>query len=143
MEIPLKMRPRTRAHLTEQAILDLRGHFGAQFTQAEAYLEQHSKDESFHSPSEPDAVIFVESTQDVSDCLRICSLHDVPVIPFGAGTSLEGHVTPIYGGISIDMTRMNKVLRVSTDDLDCTVQAGVFRKQLSKHLEPIGIILSG
>ena len=133
------MSPRTRSQLTEQTILDLRSRFGTQFSQAEAYLEQHSKDESFHSPSEPDAVIFAESTQDVSDCLRICSLHDVPVIPFGAGTSLEGHVTPIYGGISIDLTRMNKVLRVSTDDLDCTVQAGDFRKQLSKQLEPMGL----
>lgn len=102
-------------------------------------LAQHSHDESFHLPSQPDIVVFAESTDDVSECLAICTRHQLPVIPFGVGTSLEGHVNALHGGVSLDMSRMNRLLRISADDLDCTVQAGILRKQLAKELVSHGL----
>lgn len=123
----------------EAGLLRLEERFGKQATRGRDVLAQHSHDESFHLPGEPDLVIFAESTEDVADCLAICSSHLIPVIPFGVGTSLEGHVNAIHGGVSLDLSRMNKVLRVSSDDLDCTVQAGVLRKQLAKELVPYGL----
>ncbi len=99
----------------------------------------HSSDESFHLPVIPDAVVFAESTADVVSTLRICSDHRVPVVPWGVGTSLEGNSTPIHGGVSLDLSRMDKVLRVSAEDLDCTIQPGVRRKQLNEELALYGL----
>lgn len=99
----------------------------------------HSSDESFHLPVKPDAVVFAESTADVVSTLRICSDHRVPVVPWGVGTSLEGNSTPIHGGVSLDLSRMDKVLRVSAEDLDCTIQPGVRRKQLNEVLASYGL----
>ncbi|MFZ9532536.1 MAG: FAD-binding oxidoreductase, partial [Ilumatobacteraceae bacterium] len=112
----------------EAGLIRLEERFGKQATRGHDVLTQHSHDESFHLPGQPDLVIFAESTKDVADCLAICSKFLIPVIPFGVGTSLEGHVNAIHGGVSLDLSRMNKVVRVSSDDLDCTVQAGVLRK---------------
>lgn len=123
----------------ESAIADLSENLGARLSRVAAVREQHGRDEGWHEPSPPDAVVFAESTEDVVAVVRTCALHAVPVIPFGAGTSLEGHVAALSGGISLDLTRMNRVLRVSGDDLDCTVEAGVTRKQLNDYVNDQGL----
>ena len=86
----------------------------------------------------PDAVVMAETTQEVSDLLRHCTAHGIPVIPFGAGSSLEGQVLAPQGGISLDLSAMNKVLSVHADDMDCTVQCGVTRQQLNADLRATG-----
>ncbi len=101
--------------------------------------EQHGRDESHHPTVPPDAVFFAESTQDVSVAVRLCGEHGVPVVAFGTGTSLEGHVAALQGGLCIDVSRMAGLLRLSVDDLDCTVQAGITRKQLNEQLKREGV----
>ena len=128
--------------LTRRAALleELRAIEGSGFTTADAVRDHHSRGESHHAAHLPDAVVFPEHNDAVQAIVRACARHACPIVPFGAGSSLEGHVNPIYGGVSLDMTRMNKVLRVSADDLDATVQAGVTRKQLEKHLRSTGLV---
>lgn len=122
-------------HLIE-TLTDL---LGDRFTTAEYERTQHGKDESSLTPLPPDAVCFPLSTEEVSAVVRLCGQYHTPIIPFGAGSSLEGHVLAPHGGVSVDLSRMDKILRVSADDLDCTVQAGVTRQQLDKHLRPLGM----
>jgi D-lactate dehydrogenase (cytochrome) len=117
----------------------LRQRFGERFSTAASVCEQHGKDESFHAPAPPDGVVFVQSTEEVTDVVKLCAQHKVPMIAFGTGTSLEGHVAALHGGICIDVSQMNKVLRVSVDDLDVTVQPGVTRKQLNEYLRDTGL----
>jgi len=112
---------------------------GARFTLNAGICEQHGRDESHHAPSAPDGVAFVESTEEVVSVVQACARHGVPVVPFGAGTSLEGHVAALHGGISVDCSRMNRVLRVSAADMDATVQAGVTRKALNAELRDTGL----
>ncbi len=104
-----------------------------------AVREQHGKDQTWSEAAPPDAVAFVKNTSEVSDILRICAAHKVPVIPYGAGTSLEGHFTAPHGGICIDFNQMNEVLEVNAEDMDCRVQAGVTRKQLNTYLRDKGL----
>ena len=101
--------------------------------------EHHSKDESFHLATLPDAVVYATCTEDVATTLKICNKNRTPVVAFGAGTSLEGNSTPIYGGVSLDVSQMDKVLRISQEDLDCTLQPGVRRKQLNEILSTHGL----
>jgi len=123
-----------------QALLDaLKARFGAQYSAALVVREQHGRDESSFAAPPPAAVIFAESTQDVADALRLASRHDVPVIPFAVGSSLEGHLLAVQGGISIDVNRMNKVLAVNAEDLTVTVQPGVTRKQLNEEVKSTGL----
>ncbi|HUC63899.1 MAG TPA: FAD-linked oxidase C-terminal domain-containing protein [Stellaceae bacterium] len=117
----------------------LKQRFGERLSTAAAVREQHGKDESYHTPAPPDAVVFARSTEEVAEVVRLCAVHKVPVIPFGTGTSLEGHVAALQGGICIDVSQMNRVLRVSPEDLDCTVEAGVTRKQLNEYLRDTGL----
>jgi D-lactate dehydrogenase (cytochrome) len=117
----------------------LKQRFGERLSTAAAVREQHGKDESYHTPAPPDAVVFARSTEEVAEVVRLCAAHKVPVIPFGTGTSLEGHVAALQGGICIDVSQMNRVLRVSPEDLDCTVEAGVTRKQLNEYLRDTGL----
>ena len=128
--------------MTDRSALleELRAIDGAGFTTADAVRDHHSRGESHHVAHMPDAVVFPDSNEAAQAIVRACARHQCPLVPFGAGSSLEGHVNPIHGGVSIDMTRMNRVLRVSADDLDATVQAGVTRKQLDKHLRSTGLI---
>jgi D-lactate dehydrogenase (cytochrome) len=117
----------------------LRARFGERLATSAAALEHHGKDESAHPVAPPDAVVFSETTEEVAEIVKLCGPHSVPVIPFGAGTSIEGHVLAIHGGLSVDLTRMNRVLEVNADDLDATVEAGVTRKQLNQHLSGTGL----
>ncbi|WP_408887465.1 FAD-binding oxidoreductase [Teichococcus rhizosphaerae] len=101
--------------------------------------EQHARGEDANPPVLPDAVAFVESTEEVSRLLALCNAHGVAVTPFGAGTSLEGHVVPVRRGISLDLSRMNAVLEVNAEDMDCLVEPGVTRHQLNDHLRDQGL----
>ena len=134
------MMPATHRTAPESLLEELRSISGANLSVAAAVREHHSRGESHHPSVLPDAVAFPATSEDVQAIVKACASHKVPIVAFGAGSSLEGHVNPIFGGISIDMSRMNQVLRVSADDLDATVQAGVTRKQFEKHLRSTGLV---
>ncbi|MCA1974197.1 MAG: FAD-binding protein [Caenispirillum sp.] len=123
----------------QSVIADLKARFGERCSTAMALRERHGKDESYHPVMPPDAVVFCETTQEVAEVVRRCAADRVPIIPFGTGTSLEGGIGALHGGISVDLSAMNRVLRVSPEDLDCTVEAGVTRKQLNRHLHDTGL----
>jgi D-lactate dehydrogenase (cytochrome) len=120
-------------------IAALQARFGEQLSTSMAIRQQHGKDESYHAPYPPDGVVFARSTEDVVDAVKICAAHKTPIIAYGIGTSLEGQVSALHGGISIDVAQMNKVLRVSVEDLDVTVEPGVRRKQLNEYLRDTGL----
>jgi len=119
----------------------LSGTFAERLSVAAAVREQHGRDESWHAVCAPDAVVFAQSTDEVAAVVRACAEHQVPVVPFGAGTSLEGHVAAVSGGIAIDMSGMNRVKRVSAEDMDCTVEAGLTRKTLNENLRDTGLFM--
>jgi D-lactate dehydrogenase (cytochrome) len=123
----------------ERLAAELRELLGDRCSLNPTLLEHHSHGESWHAPGEPDLVVFPTSTEEVSAILKAAARVGAPVVPFGAGSSLEGHVNALRGGVSIDMTRMNRVLRVSVEDLDATVEAGVTHRQLNKHLNNTGL----
>ena len=125
-----------------QALEELNQRFGEQLSQNPALLEQHGKDEGGYEAHQPDAVLFAKSTEDVSDALKICHLHRLPVIAFGAGTSIEGQVQALHGGLSLDLSAMNRVLEVNQQDMDCRVQAGVTRHQLAHEIRETGLFFS-
>ena len=126
--------------LPPDALAALQARFGARCSTALAVREQHGRDESAytHIPP-PAAVVFAESTQDVADAVRIAAQWRVPVIPFGVGSSLEGHLLAVQGGISLDVSRMNQVLAIQPEDLTATVQPGVTRKQLNDAVKHLGL----
>ena len=101
--------------------------------------EQHGKDQTHNAGAAPDAVVFPESTEEVQAIVRLCAEEGVPIIPYGTGTSLEGHITALKGGVTLDLSGMNQVLDVNPEDLDCRVQAGVTRKQINSHLRDTGL----
>jgi D-lactate dehydrogenase (cytochrome) len=113
--------------------------FGTQFSTAQVVREQHGRDESAFSLPPPDAVVFAQSTQDVADTVKLAARHKVPVIAFGVGSSLEGHLLAVQGGISIDVSRMNQVLAIHAEDLTAKVQPGVTRKQLNEAIKSTGL----
>ena len=121
-------------------VADLRGLLGDRVSTAAAVRGHHSHGESWHAPAEPDAVAFPETTGEVSALVRLCAAHGAPVIAFGIGSSLEGHVNATHGGVSVDLTRMTKVLRLSADDMDVTVEAGLTHKKLNAHLKNSGLM---
>ena len=123
----------------EAAIRALAQRFGNRLVTSQAVRAQHANTTTWIANQPPDAVVFPQSTEEVQDIVRICAAHRVPVIPFGTGTSLEGHVNAPYGGISIDVRDMNRVLAVHAEDLDCVVEPGVTRKQLNEYLRDQGL----
>ena len=124
---------------TDELVTELRGMLGDRLSTALAVREQHGRDESYHKPMPPDAVAFAHSTEEVVKIVKACARHGRPIIPYGTGTSLEGHVAALEGGVCVDLSQMNRVLRVSAEDLDCTVEPGVTRKQLNEHLRDMGL----
>ena len=124
------------------AISALKTLIGGRLSTGESIREIHGRDEAYSTPALPDAVAFPESTEEVSKIMKICSQFQVPVVPFGIGTSLEGHVIPIHGGISVDTSRMNKVLEIHESDLDAVVQPGVSRTQLNDELRATGLMFT-
>jgi D-lactate dehydrogenase (cytochrome) len=128
------------AGAVERVWADLAAALGPEHVVAtEAVRAQHATGESYHRAGEPDLVVFPGSTEDVVAVVGACRAHGVPIVPFGAGTSLEGQVVPLEGGVCVDVTRLDRILRLSIDDLDVTVQAGVTRKQLDARLRPEGV----
>jgi len=130
---------RTEAAAVEQAVGELLARFGNRAVTSQAVREQHGHTTTWLANQPPDAVVFAASTEDVQDTVRICARHGVPVIPFGTGTSLEGHVNAPLGGVSIDLRDMNRVLAVHAEDLDCVIEPGITRKALNEHLRDQGL----
>jgi D-lactate dehydrogenase (cytochrome) len=123
------------------AFLDeLRTVLGERLSTSDSVRDHHSHGESWHASARPDAVAFPETTAEVSTIVAACARAAVPIIPFGMGSSLEGHVNAIHGGLSLDLTRMNRVLRVSSEDLDVTVEAGLTHRKLDDHLKNTGLM---
>jgi D-lactate dehydrogenase (cytochrome) len=128
-----------RSVLPESLVNELRARLGDRVSTAPAVRDHHSRGESHHAPRLPDAVVFPLSTDEVQDIARVCARHRCPMVAFGAGSSLEGHVIPLYGGVTVDLSRMTRIVRVSVDDLDATVEAGVTHRQLERHLLSTGL----
>ena len=122
---------------------ELAARFGDRFSLGQALREQHANTLTWLKREPPDAVLFAETEADVAEVVKLCAAARVPVIPFGTGTSLEGHVNAPLGGVSLDLSRMNRILAVHEADLDCVVEPGVTRKQLNDHLRGHGLVLPG
>ncbi|HEY7903925.1 MAG TPA: FAD-binding protein, partial [Casimicrobiaceae bacterium] len=115
------------------------GDYGERAVTAHAVREHHSHGEGLADAALPDVVVFPRSNDEVAAIVRLCHLSRVPVIAFGVGTSLEGHVAALYGGVCVDLSQMNRVLEINGEDLDCRVQAGVTREQLNAELKGTGL----
>ncbi|RYX95361.1 MAG: FAD-binding protein [Comamonadaceae bacterium] len=132
--------PEINQRAVPPALMDaLKARFGPNFSTAMVVREQHGRDESSFQVPPPAAVVYAESTADVADAVKLAAQYDAPVIPFGVGSSLEGHLLAVQGGISIDVSRMNKVLHINAEDLTVTVQPGVTRKQLNEEVKSTGL----
>ncbi len=131
--------PATVMHDRSALIEQLRSMLGKRVSTSASVLEQHGRGESWHPVQPPDAVCFAQSTEEVAQIVKLCAATATPVIAYGTGTSLEGQVQAIHGGICIDLSQMDQVLEVNNADLDCRVQAGVTRRQLSQHLRDSGL----
>ncbi|MDP7344911.1 MAG: FAD-binding protein, partial [Alphaproteobacteria bacterium] len=124
----------------ENVINELAQLLGERLTTSTAVRNEHANGEcGIYTPQPPDAVAFPRGTEEVAEIVRVCALHGVPMVPYGVGTSVEGNVTAPHGGICIDLGEMNNIVRVGEADLDCTVEAGVTRKQLNQHLKDTGL----
>jgi len=133
---------RTRTDLTADQITALGALVDGRISTNDSVLDLHGRDESAFPSVKPSAVIMVHSTEEVAAVLKYCNTHDIPVVAFGAGTSLEGHVLPLFGGISLDLSAMDKILEISPDDLTVRVQAGVKRMALNKKIASDGLFFS-
>ena len=118
--------------LPAEMLAQLQARFGAQLSTAAAVRQQHGRDESPFDVPPPDAVLFCQSTEDVAEAVRLAARYRVPVIPYGAGSSLEGHLLAVQGGLSLDLSRMSEGLELQPEDLTVTVQAGVLRTQIGR-----------
>jgi D-lactate dehydrogenase (cytochrome) len=129
----------TRLPLDESFVVALRQRFGDALELGEGIRRQHGTSEAHFAEALPDAVVFASSTEDVADCVRLCVAAGVAIVPFGAGTSIEGNALPINGGVSINLARMDAILAINAEDFDCAVQAGVRREALNAHLRDTGL----
>src|SRR5580765_2906666 len=138
--LPTHLLPRLEPRPMPAAMLEaLQAQFGARCSTARAVREQHGRDESPIDAPPPEAVVYCESTEDVAAVVKLADRYAVPVIPFGAGSSLEGQLLAVQGGISIDLSRMNRIIAVQPEDLTVTVQAGVTRMQLNDEIRHTGL----
>ena len=138
--LPNAVLPTFERRALPASMLDaLKARFGERCSTATAVREQHGRDESPYPVTPPDAVVFCESTDDVAFVVGLAAAHDVPVIPFGIGSSLEGHLLAVQGGVSLDLSRMNRLVRVNPEDLTVTVEAGVTREQLNREIKDTGL----
>ena len=128
-----------RRPLPDAFLASLRELFGDRLSTSQAMREHHGRDESSFDPMLPDAVVFAHTTEEVAATVALCNQHKVPVIPYGTGTSLEGHILALSGGLSIDLLQMNRVIAVHAQDLTVTVQPGVTRKQLNVEIKDTGL----
>lgn len=126
----------------EAAIAELKSLLGDRISTGQSVRETHSHDEAYTTPVLPDAVAFPESTQEVSEIVKICARHKCPIVAYGVGSSLEGHVVPVKGGISLNMTGMNRILNIHSEDLDAVVQPGVTRTELNTALRDTGLMFT-
>src|SRR5262249_16822306 len=122
----------------ETVIEGARAFLGERITTNATLREHHSPGQDTQPPALPDAVAFIEPSDEAARLLALCHATHVPAVPWGAGTSLEGHVTPVRGGITLDLSRMTRILDVSQPDMDCRIEAGVTREQLNEHLRDQG-----
>jgi D-lactate dehydrogenase (cytochrome) len=120
-------------------LAELSALLGDRLSTAVAVREQHGKDETYHPGAPPDAVAFPRSAHEISAIVKVCAAHRLPIVPYGTGTSLEGHIAALHGGVTLNLMQMNAVLEVNAEDLDCLVQPGVTRKQLNAHLRDTGL----
>jgi D-lactate dehydrogenase (cytochrome) len=132
-------RPTGQRERAADAIAELAACFGNRLVTAQAVREQHANITTWHTVAPPDAVVFPQSTEEVQQAVRICARHRLPVIPFGTGTSLEGHTNAPFGGVSIDLRDMNRILAVHANDFDCVIEPGVTRKRLNDELRDQGL----
>ena len=123
----------------QECISKIKDKFGQQFSDSKSIREQHSHTMTIHESELPDGVLFASNKNDISDAVKICNDFRCPIIPFGVGSSFEGHVNAPFGGLSIDLNNMNEILNVYQDDLLVTVQPGVTREQLNTHLRDTGL----
>lgn len=123
----------------QTAIDVLKQRFGDRLTTNRTIRDRHGTDESCHAPKAPDAVVFPKTADEIAEIVNICRDHRTPIIPFGVGTSLEGHIAALHGGVCVDLGEMNSVLSVNAEDLDVTVEPGVTRKQLNEYLRDTGL----
>jgi D-lactate dehydrogenase (cytochrome) len=137
--LPAHLLMTERRPVPAEMIAALKARFGERCSTAQAVCEQHGRDESPFEVPPPDAVVFAESTEEVAAAVALADQYEVPVIAFGTGSSLEGHLLAVQGGISIDVARMNKVLRINSEDLTVTVQPGVTRNQLNNEIRHTGL----
>ena len=129
----------TRTAFPDALAAELRAALGDRLSTAEAVRAQHGRDESHHEPHPPDAVAFPRTTDEVVAIVRACARHRVPMVPFGVGTSLEGGVGALQGGLCVDTSGLDRILRIGREDMDATVEAGVTRKRLNAELRDTGL----
>src|SRR5262245_10404858 len=137
METKSAARPDPKA--VEELVAKLCGEYGERAVTSRTVREHHSHGEGLPDAALPDVVVFPHSNEEVAAIVRLCALARVPVIAFGVGTSLEGHVAALFGGVCLDLSQMNRVLEINAEDLDCRVQAGVTREQLNAELKGTGL----
>ena len=135
----IEMTGAVKAVPTINAVEEIQSIFGDRVITSESACQEFGSDESFHGNYPPDAVFAPQTTEEVAQVVKICARHKFPVIPYGTGTSLEGHICALHGGICLNMIEMNQVLQVNADDLDVVVQPGVTRKQLNQYLKDSGL----
>ncbi|MFM7484734.1 MAG: FAD-binding oxidoreductase, partial [Betaproteobacteria bacterium] len=131
--------PPLKRELPSALLSALQSRFGDRVSTSQAMREHHGRDESSYDPMLPDAVVFAQTIDDVAAAVQLCNQHRFPVIAYGTGTSLEGHILAVQGGLSIDLSQMNQVVALNAEDLTVTVQPGVTRKQLNAEIKDTGL----
>ncbi|MEE1555069.1 MAG: FAD-binding protein, partial [Alphaproteobacteria bacterium] len=135
----LAIDPNGERILSDALVTTLKDLLGERFSTAQSVREHHGTGEAYHTAALPEGVAFASSTEEVAAIVKACAAHHTPVIPYGTGTALEGHTLALHGGVSLDVSGMDEIIRVSAEDMDCTVQAGVTRNTLNEYLRDTGL----